>query len=866
MTRQLAAIVFTDIAGFTALSSRDESAAFAALEKQRALLKPLVAEYGGEWLKEMGDGLLLSFPSSLKAVHCAVVIQQTTAAEEHLNLRVGIHQGDIIAKDGDVFGDGVNIASRVEPHAPVGGVAMTHRVQEDIASHPDFTTESIGFPPLKGVGQQMELHCVVSHGLPRPEKKWNAAGAGETPDEIGGYKLVRAIGRGAFGEIWLAQSVTGKFFALKIVRRSNFDDDGPYQREFHGIQQYENISRGHPGLVDLLHVGGSEKEGYFYYVMELADDQTGQPLSDPDTYEPRTLLSDRRLHTRLSTDDTLRVGITLARGLAHLHGCGFLHRDVKPANVIYVNGQARLADIGLLTAMDNAATLVGTPAYMPPEGPGRAEADIYSLGIVLYEMATAQEPTQFPAFPEVSADSPSAAKFHQLQATILKAAAQHPDHRYAEAGQLATELEQILQDTLTTEPQYRVQKDNQQWGPFTQAELSSHVASGTFTVDDLCWTEAHGDWQPVGTVLGVEPQAAPVAAKETKAAPVKLIAATGIVVAVLALLAIVFMGDDEAPPDPDGPNGPGAQSPTQDWGEVYSGEAHEGMIRAVAFDPNDSTILATISDVDGDPPKVWSYTSGKLLATLSGHTHEVMCLAFHPANPWLASGSGDDKVLIHELSGGKRLHELAHEPVDGRDGSVACVAWSARGDRLVTGLKDHTLHLWNPENGSHLAQLGEHPIEVNAVAFSPVDNKTGASICEAGEIKTWNNNEGQAKHLATHRDGGADIAFSSDGSILATAGNNGNVILWSAHDGETLATLEGHEEGVMCVAFHPNGKWLASGSDDDTVILWDLASCQVFKKLQTTEDVNALAFSADGSRLAAGSADGTVKVWAIPTR
>ena len=74
-------------------------------------------------------------------------------------------------------------------------------------------------------------------------------------------KLVRAIGRGAFGEIWLARSVTGKYFALKIVRRSNFDDDGPYQREFQGIQQYENISRGHAGLVDLLHVGGTAPRG-----------------------------------------------------------------------------------------------------------------------------------------------------------------------------------------------------------------------------------------------------------------------------------------------------------------------------------------------------------------------------------------------------------------------------------------------------------------------------------------------------------------------------------------------------------------------------------------------------------------------------
>ncbi len=150
----------------------------------------------------MGEGLLLSFPSSVKAVTCAVAIQQTTAGEANLNLRVAVHQGEIIVRGSDVFGDGMNIASRIEPYAPVGGVAISNRVQEDIASLAEFITESLGFPPLKGVAQEMELHCVISHGLPRPEKKW-AKDAGSTPDVIGDYKLVRAIGRGAFGEIWL---------------------------------------------------------------------------------------------------------------------------------------------------------------------------------------------------------------------------------------------------------------------------------------------------------------------------------------------------------------------------------------------------------------------------------------------------------------------------------------------------------------------------------------------------------------------------------------------------------------------------------------------------------------------------------------
>ena len=93
-TRKLAAIMFTDIAGYTALSAKDEEKALELIDKQRELLEPIVTKFNGEWLKEMGDGLLLSFPSSKHAVNCAIKIQQTVKEIEDLNLRIGIHQGD----------------------------------------------------------------------------------------------------------------------------------------------------------------------------------------------------------------------------------------------------------------------------------------------------------------------------------------------------------------------------------------------------------------------------------------------------------------------------------------------------------------------------------------------------------------------------------------------------------------------------------------------------------------------------------------------------------------------------------------------------------------------------------------------------
>ena len=110
-------------------------------------------EFGGSWLKEMGDGLLLSFFSTHRALECAIRIQEAVRDIENLNLHIGIHQGDIIEQDGDIFGDDVNIASRIEAFSAVGGVAVSDKVFRDISGDPEFSAAYIGQPKLKGVQQ-----------------------------------------------------------------------------------------------------------------------------------------------------------------------------------------------------------------------------------------------------------------------------------------------------------------------------------------------------------------------------------------------------------------------------------------------------------------------------------------------------------------------------------------------------------------------------------------------------------------------------------------------------------------------------------------------------------------------------------------
>ncbi|MDP6134331.1 MAG: adenylate/guanylate cyclase domain-containing protein, partial [Candidatus Marinimicrobia bacterium] len=138
LKRRLAAIVFTDIVGFTNLSSKDEEGAYKLVVKQREILKPIVEKHEGQWLKEEGDALLLSFPSTKEAVNCSIQIQEAIKNVDDLILRIGIHQGDIIQEDKDVFGDDVNIASRIEPFAAPGGIAVSQKIQQDLSSNPEF--------------------------------------------------------------------------------------------------------------------------------------------------------------------------------------------------------------------------------------------------------------------------------------------------------------------------------------------------------------------------------------------------------------------------------------------------------------------------------------------------------------------------------------------------------------------------------------------------------------------------------------------------------------------------------------------------------------------------------------------------------
>ncbi|MCK4677625.1 MAG: tetratricopeptide repeat protein [Bacteroidales bacterium] len=162
-THKLAAIVFTDIVGYTRQMEKDEQLTMQLLQKQRDLIFPLVAAHNGEVIKEIGDGLMLMFNSAVEAVRFAIEAQQRLK-DEDLTIRAGIHIGDVIFKDGDVFGSAVNTASRIEPLAQPNGICVSDDVRNQIRNK-NIRLISCGKKELKGVGEPLEIFEVFIKGV-----------------------------------------------------------------------------------------------------------------------------------------------------------------------------------------------------------------------------------------------------------------------------------------------------------------------------------------------------------------------------------------------------------------------------------------------------------------------------------------------------------------------------------------------------------------------------------------------------------------------------------------------------------------------------------------------------------------------------
>ncbi len=190
--RHLAAIMFTDIVGYTALMGKDSNKAMELVRQSVQIQKPLVEKHNGKWLKEMGDGAMVQFGSALDAVNCALEIQRTSRADFDADFRIGIHLGDITIENNDVYGDGVNVAARLESIADPGGIYISESIEKAIRGQGNIQAKYIGESQLKNVDYGVRTYAIQGVGLPVPDLKKEKELSGRLFAEIKRRGIIRA--------------------------------------------------------------------------------------------------------------------------------------------------------------------------------------------------------------------------------------------------------------------------------------------------------------------------------------------------------------------------------------------------------------------------------------------------------------------------------------------------------------------------------------------------------------------------------------------------------------------------------------------------------------------------------------------------
>ena len=691
--------------------------------------------------------------------------------------------------------------------------------------------------------------------------------------------------------MWLARNVMGTYRAAKVVYRSAFDHDGPYEREFAGIRKFEPISRSHESQVDILHIGRNDTEKYFYYVMELADDANVGEF-DPSHYIPKTLDAVLEKEGRQQFAECLRISVALANALNHLHQNGLVHRDIKPSNIIFVNGIPKLADIGLVTESEATVSYVGAHGFMPPEGPGRPQGDIYSLGKVIYEICTGRDRLDFPALPSDFGNWPDRAQILELLAVSLKASEPDAAKRYASAEELIADL--LLLQAGKSVRRLRWLERNRRWA-VAATVTALLIALGAWLVQVETRSRERTRQREVWVR---EAQMIRLGEHHTgwSSNALQLLAQAG----------HVRLDDDLR---------------TQAAATMVGMDAH--VIKSfektgatyLAFDPQGRRLLMDGGE-DGQA-KLWDSQSGQTRTFSSTNTGPV----------WF-DGDGDPRQFVSDESGACRLLNLENGQtlrvfragdVSQEDETTALTV-SADGKFCAAAFFNHTNHnegritIWETTNGKLVAELAE---TCTTLMFAPDDSCLASgddngyvrvrALPDLKEVASFRQGHAALNCLAFQRDpsqidGATDkfpwllsvgdaggtinifqiaehrlntvcrgssydvysLAFSPDGMTLASAGR-GEVKLWDVGTGRNLLTLPGYDFGVA-LAFSPSGRQLAVGTvrrfGQAHVGIIELETGRGITELHgLSSQLSKVEFSHDSRRLAALSHNWEVGIW-----